>query len=92
MPSITVFSSPPLKEGMCDHCNKELTKRADDNKETIVNRLKVFNKETYPLVQYYENKGLLKKIDANQNPDNITKDMINAYNDTFPSISRDQTK
>jgi adenylate kinase len=56
----------PKKEGVCDKCGKELFQRPDDKPETIENRLAVYRKDTAPLIVYYENKGLLKKIPCDQ--------------------------
>ncbi len=52
----------PKEEGVCDKCGGEVIQRADDNRETIENRLNVYTKDTAPLVDFYEKKGLLKRI------------------------------
>ena len=57
--------NPPKKDNTCDLCGGELYQREDDKKETIKNRLKVFDKQTVPLKKYYKEKKLLKVIDAN---------------------------
>ncbi len=62
----------PLKEGICDNCGSSLKTRSDDNEESFINRFDTFMKETYPLLEYYENKGNLLKIKV----DNITTDDI----------------
>lgn len=54
----------PQKEGICDKCGKELIQRPDDRPETIENRLTVYQKDTAPLIQFYEKKGLLKRVDC----------------------------
>lgn len=51
--------NPSKQEGICDKCGSELTARADDNEETIKNRLQTYFDQTSPLVDYYENKGNL---------------------------------
>lgn len=51
--------SKPKRFGTCDQCNGALSKRADDNDKTFEERYKVYQKETYPLVNYFANKGLL---------------------------------
>lgn len=58
-----LFNSPK-KNDTCDLCGGELYQREDDMEETIKNRLKVFTKKTVPLKKYYEEKKLLKVIDA----------------------------
>lgn len=62
----------PLKEGICDNCGSSLKTRSDDNEESFINRFDTFMKETYPLLEYYENKGNLLKIKV----DNITTEDI----------------
>ena len=52
--------NPPKEEGVCDKCGAELTARADDNEETIKNRLHTYFEQTSPLVEYYSNKGVLR--------------------------------
>ena len=50
---------PPKTEGVCDKCGSELFQRADDSLETAQNRLAVFHQQTQPLIDYYEQRGLL---------------------------------
>jgi adenylate kinase len=52
----------PLREGICDKCGKKLIQRADDKPDTIENRLTVYQKDTEPLISYYEKKALLKRV------------------------------
>lgn len=54
----------PKVEGVCDQCGGEVYQRADDNEQTVVNRLDVFQRETAPLVSYYEHKGIFVRVDA----------------------------
>jgi adenylate kinase len=53
---------PPEKTGICDHCGHELYQRPDDNKETIVKRLEVYDNETAPLKEFYRKQGNLKTL------------------------------
>jgi adenylate kinase len=57
-----VMFDPPKKDGVCDKCGGELYQRDDDNEATVGNRLKVYNDQTQPLIDYYQNKGLLRPI------------------------------
>ena len=50
---------PPKTEGICDKCGSELFQRADDSLETAQSRLAVFHQQTQPLIDYYEQRGLL---------------------------------
>ena len=63
--SITnLLFNPPKTKGYCDICRGELVQRSDDKDEVIVNRLRVYNEQTAPLLDYYTNKGLIKTIDG----------------------------
>lgn len=59
-----VVNMQPKVEGVCDACGRELYKRPDDNEETILNRLKVFQDQTAPLIEYYEGKGVLSTVNS----------------------------
>ena len=63
-----VKALPPKVEGICDKCGAELVIRKDDNPETVKDRLVVYHRETEPLIKYYEEKGLLRRIDGDQGP------------------------
>ncbi len=56
--------NPPKKEGVCDLCGGTLCQRDDDTEESVRNRLLVYKRETKPLIEYYENLGLLTTIDG----------------------------
>ncbi len=56
--------NPPAKVGICDVCGGELYQRDDDKEEAILNRLKVYENQTKPLIEYYEKQGLAKKVDG----------------------------
>ena len=55
---------PPKKEGVCDNCGSDLIQRADDNPETVQNRLTVYHEQTQPLIDFYEKKGALRTVDG----------------------------
>jgi len=62
-PYHTMFN-PPAKEGVCDACGGELYQRDDDKPETVRARLKVYNQQTSPLIDYYRQAGLLVEVDG----------------------------
>jgi adenylate kinase len=64
-----VRALPPKVEGICDACGAALTIRKDDNPDTVKDRLVVYHRETEPLIAFYEEKGLLRRIDGDQGPD-----------------------
>lgn len=66
---------PPKKEGVCDDCGQPLVLRDDDKPETVKNRLRVYQEQTQPLIDFYTKKGILKSVDG-------TRDM----QDVFASI------
>ena len=55
---------PPKLEGRCDKCGGALVQRVDDKPETVESRLKVFDQQTSPLIAYYQNRGLLRRVDS----------------------------
>lgn len=59
----TAFN-PSKVEGICDKCGGEVIQRDDDKESVIRNRLSVFHEQTAPIIKYYDNQGLLLKIDA----------------------------
>ncbi len=62
------LSSPdlsPVREGLCDSCSSELKVRNDDTEATFITRFDTYIKETYPLVEYYQNKNNLVRINVN---------------------------
>ena len=56
------ISCPPLRAGICDSCEGELSQREDDKEETIKKRLEVYSRETAPLKEYYKKQGNLKTV------------------------------
>ena len=63
--------TPPKQEGVCDKCGGELYQRDDDKEETIRARLKVYHDQTAPLVEFYNEEGLLRRIDGVGSVDEI---------------------
>jgi len=57
-----VMFNPPKKEGVCDACGSELYQRDDDQEATIRERLGVYNRQTSPLIDFYDKKGLLRRV------------------------------
>lgn len=55
---------PPKIDGICDKCGGVVTQRGDDNEAVIRSRLAVFHDQTAPLIEYYNNKGILHTVDA----------------------------
>jgi adenylate kinase len=71
-----IVSLPPKQEGICDVCGEALVIRKDDNPETVADRLAVYHQQTEPLIEFYEKKGLLKKVDGNQAPEKPVEEFL----------------
>jgi adenylate kinase len=56
--------NPPVRPGVCDKCGGELYQRDDDKPDTVRARLRTFHKQTEPLIEYYQQNGLLWEIDG----------------------------
>ena len=68
--------NPPKVDGVCDIDGGKLYQRKDDNPETVSNRLSVNVKQSKPILEYYDEKGVLKNIDGAKDIDDVTKDVI----------------
>ncbi|MGX0401246.1 adenylate kinase [Staphylococcus pasteuri] len=68
--------NPPKVEGICDLDGGKLYQREDDNPETVSNRLKVNVKQSKPILEYYDNKGVLNNIDGSKDIEEVTTDVI----------------
>ncbi|MET1031676.1 adenylate kinase [Domibacillus tundrae] len=67
--------NPPSQEDKCDRCGGELYQRADDNAETVQNRLDVNVKQTAPLLAFYREKGYLKNINGQKDINIVFEDI-----------------
>ena len=68
--------NPPKVDGICDIDGGKLYQREDDNPETVSNRLSVNVKQSKPILEYYDEKGVLKNIDGAKDIVEVTKDVI----------------
>lgn len=64
-----LFISSPKKEGVCDLCGGELYQRVDDRLEVVEERLRVYQRQTAPLLDFYKNLKLLVTFNGNQPPE-----------------------
>lgn len=71
---------PSKVEGKCDKCGVDLKTRADDNEATAKARFETYFRETAPLVKFYEDKGVLYKIDANGSIDEVWERLLEVIN------------
>lgn len=74
--SYHVKNMPPKVEGICDVCGGELYQRHDDTAETVKNRVSVYDAQTRPLVDYYNNTGRLAQIDGEQSQESVFASIV----------------
>ncbi len=68
--------NPPQVEGVCNVDGSELYQREDDHTETVKNRIRVYEQRTRPLIEYYQERGILVEIDGNQPIDSVTSELL----------------
>ncbi len=68
--------NPPKERGICDFDGSGLYQREDDKVETVTNRIRVYHKQTQPLIDYYHKKGILVQIDGTQTIEKVTADIL----------------
>ena len=71
-----VVYSPTKVEGVCDKCGEELIVRDDDKPETVLNRLEVYHNQTQPLIDYYNEQGILKSVDGTVDMKDVFKTIV----------------
>jgi adenylate kinase len=72
-----VHYNKPLKEDYCDYCDVKLERRKDDTEESIRNRLMIYHRETRPLFDYYNEKGILATVESSIDDVNVTFEKVN---------------
>lgn len=70
-----IYTKAPAKEGICDKCGGELTQRKDDNEESLKVRLNEYASNTEPVIAYYDEKDMVKRIDADRPVEDIWTDI-----------------
>lgn len=73
-----IHNNPPAEAGICDKCGGALVTRKDDAPETVAKRLKVYHEQTEPLVDFYRAHGVLTSLDAAQEMDRVTEEILAA--------------
>ena len=64
----------PKQDGVCDECGgTEFTRRADDNEETVRQRLEAYHAQTAPLIDYYDKQGIVKHVNGMADIDEVTR-------------------
>jgi adenylate kinase len=76
-----VYFKPPKSDEVCDlHPDVKLVRRTDDNAETIKARLSTYERETRPLIEYYERTNRLRRVDGTRDAEAIYADIEKAVN------------
>ena len=70
-----IKTRPPKKRDVCDTCGSTLISRDDDKAETIKYRLKVYERQTRPLLSYYKKEGILREVMGDLNVDDLFKEL-----------------
>ena len=76
------YTKPPRQEGICDICGGELQQRADDKEEVILNRMKVYREETFPVEEYYQRQGKLVRINGELEAEVRLREVLKALGNT----------
>jgi adenylate kinase len=73
-----IFSDPPAVVGVCDACGGTVSQRADDTPEAVAKRLDLYGVETAPLVERYDQQGLVERVDGDRPIDEVTESIVAA--------------
>ena len=73
-----ILFTPPKVAGKDDETGEDLIQRDDDKEDAIKNRLEVYEASTFPLIEYYKNKGLLRNVDASSAPSEVLNNLVDA--------------
>jgi adenylate kinase len=63
---------PPKNDDICDICGARLEIREDDKPEVVRNRLEIYHQKTEPVVSYYDERGILRRVDGAREPDDVS--------------------
>jgi adenylate kinase len=80
-----VFNRPRV-DGVCDNCNGELYQRTDDQRDVVANRVNVYLRDTLPVVERYERKRILLRVDGNQPIDAVKAVLLQSIGDDEAAI------
>jgi len=67
--------NPPKVEGVCDLCGGSLVQRDDDREEVVKKRLEVYRKQTQPLIEFYQDRGIIYRLDAEKGVEELFEEI-----------------
>jgi adenylate kinase len=77
-----IYFQPPKTDGKCDFCGAELVQRKDDKEEVISERLKNYERQTLPLVEYYRRQGTLCQVNGELPVEQVTAEVFRLIEDS----------
>jgi adenylate kinase len=77
-----IIFNPPKADSVCDRCGGQLIQRDDDTPEAIGRRLDLYDEKTAPLLEFYDQRGLLKRVNGEQSIDDVAEDILAAIKQT----------
>jgi adenylate kinase len=79
----TIYSvaTPPKYDWVCDNCGGEVSQRDDDTAEAIEQRLDLYDKQTAPLIEYYDEQARLVRVDGQGSADDVTARLVRVIDD-----------
>lgn len=81
--SFHIRNHPSERGDLCDKCGERLIHREDDVEATVRNRLRVYEERTGVLTHFYQDRGIVNKVNGNASPVEVSKEIIARLNDTF---------
>ncbi len=75
-----LITNPPKEDNLCDECKVPLIQREDDKEEVVRKRYRIYMENTLPVVEYYEKKGKLQKIDGTAGLDAVIEEVLKLVN------------
>jgi adenylate kinase len=79
-----VLFDPPAVDGVCDVCGGQILQRADDTPEAVAKRLDLYDVETAPLLDRYEDQGLVERVDGDRAIEDVTEAIVAAIESRMP--------
>jgi adenylate kinase len=71
-----VIHNPPQQEGICDIDGSDLYQREDDRPETVRNRIRVYERQTEPLIEFYRDRGVLLEVNGDRPIEDVTQEIL----------------